>query len=47
MPIVPGKPGRKLVAALLLPSWLQLQSSPTGSLESMKDMLKDLEKMAK
>jgi hypothetical protein len=33
-----------MLAALLLPSWLQMQSSPTGSIASLKEGLKALEK---
>ncbi len=47
MPIVTRKADRKLIAALLIPSWLQLQSNPVGSLDSIKSMMTDLEKLVK
>jgi hypothetical protein len=33
-----------MLAALLLPSWLKMQSSPTGSTALLKAGLKELEK---
>ncbi len=44
MPIVPAKKTtNKELAVFLLPSWLQLQKSSTGSIESIKAGLKELE----
>lgn len=46
MPIVPAlKPSRKVLAALLLPSYLQMQTSPTGSLDSLRASMEELERM--
>jgi hypothetical protein len=46
VPIFPaGKTSRRTLAAFLLPAWLQMQSSPTESMESMKHRLKELEKV--
>lgn len=46
MPIFPvNRTSRKDLAVFLLPSWLKLQSSPTESLESMKQRLKELEQV--
>ncbi len=48
MPIVPAqKASFKTLAALLLPSWLKLQSNPTGSLDTVKAGLAELEKTLK
>ncbi|KKN60387.1 hypothetical protein LCGC14_0532210 [marine sediment metagenome] len=45
MPIVPSKKAtKKELAVFLLPSWLQLQTNPTGSIESIKVGLKELER---
>ncbi len=46
MPIVSAqKVSFKTLAALLLPSWLKLQSNPTGSLDTVKVGLDELEKV--
>jgi hypothetical protein len=46
MPIFPVRqPSRKVLAALMLPSWLQMQTNPTGSLLALKEGLKELEKI--
>jgi hypothetical protein len=47
MPIFPVRQqvSRKMLAALLLPAWLQMQSNPTGSSASLKAGLKELEKV--
>jgi hypothetical protein len=46
MPIFPvQQPSRKTLAALLLPAWLQMQTSPTGSLKSLKEGLDELERV--
>lgn len=48
MPIRPApKTSSRVLAALLLPAWLQMQSSPTGSVESLKGRLDELEKVLK
>ena len=48
MPIVPAsKTSIKTLAALLLPSWLRLQSNPTGSIDTVKAGLAELEKALK
>ncbi len=45
MPIVRSpKPSWKMLAALLMPSWLQMQANPTGSVESLKQGMDELEK---
>lgn len=48
MPIVPAqKVSIKTLAALLLPSWLRLQSNPVGSMDTVKAGLDELEKALK
>ncbi len=46
MPIFPlQQPSNKVLAAFLLPSWLKMQSHPTGSAAQLKEGLKELEKI--
>ncbi|KKN84484.1 hypothetical protein LCGC14_0289460 [marine sediment metagenome] len=46
MPIRPApKPSWKMLAALLMLAYLQMQTSPTGSIDSLKQGMDELEKM--
>lgn len=47
MPIRTNSSLKKLVAALLLPTLIKMQSNPVGSTEFVKDMLAEAEKMVK
>ncbi len=46
MPIFP-QPSNKTLAAMLLPSWLKIQSTPTGSADQLKQGLKEIEEILK
>ena len=46
MPIFPVQQvSNKTLAALLLPSWLKMQSHPTGSTAQLKEGLRELEEI--